>query len=156
MTVHGRPPITPSWFHDQAYHRDAGHDAMQAAFLDFLRDRPVVAIPRGAIIHREVEAERPLHRLGQIVSYVDAIEVLTIGLTTIVSLFEIKPRIETVFGIVRQAKSMLELAEADIPGDVHVCHVVVRADDPMLSALRAYWPNVWAWGATFESVGEDD
>jgi hypothetical protein len=152
MTIGGLPPLTPSGAHDQAYKRDRGHDAMQAAFLDFLRSRPVAAVPKGAFVHREVEAERPLRRRGQVVAYVDAIEILTVNLTTVVSLFEIKPRIHTVFGIIRQAKSQLALAVSDIPADQHYCHIIVPASEPKLLELRAEWPLTWAWGVTFERV----
>ncbi len=143
--------ITPSGFHDAAYRRDAGHDAMQQAFLVFLRARPISAVPAGAIVHREVEGEFPLYRRGQIVAYADAAETLTVNLTTTLSLFEIKPRIETVYGIVRQAKALESLAKA-IQADFHVCHVVVPATDPLIGAMRAEWPRVWAWGISFEPV----
>lgn len=149
-------PSTPSRAHEDAWRRDAGHDAMQETFLAFLRSRPIAAIPEGAIVHRTVEAELPLHRNGRIVSFVDAAEILTINLTTIVSLFELKPRIDTVFGIVRQAKMMLELAQAEIQADQHYCHVVVPAGDPLIAALRQHWERVWAWGATFEPAEESD
>jgi len=149
----GNFPPTPSRFHDDAWRRDRGHDSMQAEFLDFLRGRPLV-IPVGALIHRDVEAEKPLYLRGQIVSYVDCCEILTINLTVFVSLFEIKPRIDTVFGIVRQLKSALDIAKRSIPGDLYFCHVVVPASDPKLDDLRAEWPRVWAWGATFDQVGE--
>lgn len=151
---HRRTP-SPSRFHDQAYRRDAGHDAMQAAFLDFLRSRPVVIVPMGAFIHREVEAERALRKDGDIVSYVDAIEIVTVNFTTVANLFEMKPRIHTVFGILRQAKAILELAKQDIIADQHHCHVVVPAKDPLIGVLRQHWPLVWAWGATFEPTGAD-
>lgn len=140
-------PITPSAAHNEAYHRDAGHDAMQAEFLKFLRARPILAIPANAIVHRVVEAEMPILRRGQIVAYADAAEILTVNLLTTVSLFEIKPRIHTVFGVVRQAKALLELARASIPSDLHVVHVVVPARDLKLADLRREWPNTWAWGA---------
>lgn len=125
---------------------------MQAEFLGFLRDRPTAMIPEGALVHRTVEAEMPLYRRGQIISYVDAAETLTINLTTTVSLFEIKPRIETVFGIIRQLKATLALAEQSIKADHHYCHAIVPHDDPHLTELRRWWPYVWAWGVTFEPI----
>ena len=143
-------PQPPSRYHDQAYRRDAGHDDLQQEFLDWMRSRPTALLPIGAPVHRHVEGEYALRRNGQIISFVDAIEILTVNLTRIVSLFEIKPRIETVFGIVRQAKALLDLAQTDIRADQHYCHVVVRAGDPMIPMLRKYWPHVWAWGETFE------
>jgi hypothetical protein len=141
----GEPHMTPSQFHDQAYRRDAGHDRLQADFLTFLRSRPFAGIPEGAIVHRTVEAEFPLRRRGEIVAYVDAVEILTVNLSTTASLFEVKPRIHTVFGIVRQAKAYEALAQGCIPADMHFCHVIVPAADPLLAALKSEWPRVWAW-----------
>lgn len=150
----GLHPLPPSRFHDQAYRRDAGHDVMQAEFLDWLRGRPMV-MPPNAAVHRHVEGEYALRRRGQIVSYVDAIEIVTVNLSAVANLFEIKPRIETVFGIVRQAKALLDLAQGDIRADQHYCHVVVKAGDPLLPELRKHWRHVWAWGARFEPIEDE-
>gem|GEM_PF-5239700 len=139
-------PRPPSAYHDQAFRRDADHDIMQQKFLAFLRQRPLAGIPYGAAVHREVEGERPIYRNGQAISFIDACEVVTINLTTVVNLFEIKPKIATVFGIIRQAKSQLALAKLFIPADHHYCHVVVPYNDPLISELKAEWPHVWAWG----------
>ena len=68
-----------------------------------------------------------------------------------VSLFEIKPQIDTPFGIVRQVKSYLELAAREWPdADQITAHVVVPHADPQLPDLRAEWPQTWAWGVSFE------
>lgn len=148
--THDFRPRPPSSFHNdrwQAVRAGSKHDAMQAELLVFLRSRPVVAIPDGAIVHRHVEGEYPLTRNGQIIAYTDAIDITTINLMRIVSLFEVKPKIETVFGIVRQAKALLSLAGQCISGDHYHCHIVVPHDDPALPDLRGEWPNTWAWGA---------
>lgn len=149
-------PSTPSGFHQRARQRGVTHDKMQAELLAFLRARPLAGIPLGAIVHRQVEGELPLTRRGQVVSFADAAEILTVNLATVVSLFEIKPRIDTVFGIVRQCKAMLALARACITGDQHYCHAVVPHDDPLIADLRAEWPLVWAWGVTFSPMTETD
>ena len=146
--------ITPSGFHDQAYRRDAGHDAMQQAFLDWLRTRPIANLPPRAAVHRHVEGEYPLWRNGQIVAYADAAEVLTVNLTVTLSLFEINPRIHTVFGVVRQAKALEALARS-VKADFRYCHIVVKAEDPLLADLRKEWPRVWAWGVIFEPMDAD-
>ncbi|NBV20343.1 MAG: hypothetical protein EBS11_27745 [Janthinobacterium sp.] len=93
-------------------------------------------------------------RRGSVVSFVDAVELLTVDFVTTCNIFEIKPRIATVFGIVRQAKAMLTLAESCIPAALYYCHVIVPHDDPMLADLRKEWPHTWAWGARFED-GEE-
>ena len=138
---------TPSGFHDEAYKRPRGHDAMQMEFLAFLRARPFgAAIPAGAMVHRDVEGERPFIRNGQVIAFADAFEMLTINLYQVASAFEIKPRIETVFGVVRQAKALLQVMRQTLRADQHWVHVVVPHDDPMLDELRKEWPHVWAWG----------
>lgn len=141
---------TPSGFHGSARGRPVSHDIMQRDFLAYLRAKPTVNIPDGVLSHRQVEGEYPLVRNGQVISFVDAIEILEIGVLSqelrTISLFEIKPVIDTVYGIVRQAKSQLQLAETLIPADVHVLHLIVPHDDPLLLEMRAEWPHTWAWG----------
>ena len=153
--VEGAKP--PSRFHDEAYRRDAGHDALQAEFLAFLRSRVVTFIPENSRVSREVEAEFPLkNRYGVVVSFADAAEILLVNFCCVVSLFEVKPRIETVFGIIRQAKATEALGLQNWPDAQVYCHVVVPASDPLIAALRHEWPRVWAWGATFEPVEAEE
>jgi hypothetical protein len=142
-------PRTPSGFHESARRRAAAcprHDAMQQEVLAFLRGRTIAGAPKGAFILHEVEAEKPFTRNGQVIAYADAMETIQVNLFRSVNVFEIKPRIETVFGILRQVKGLLELARKEVPGDMHFGHVVVPADDPRLAEMRAEWPNTWAWG----------
>ena len=122
---------------------------MQAEVLAYLRTRPLAGVPYGAIVDRHVEAEYAFVRNGQVVGFVDAIEIVTVNLTAVAHLFEIKPKIDTVFGIVRQAKAAEALAASCIPAQSHVCHVVVPHTDPLLPALRAEWQHTWAWGIEF-------
>lgn len=143
MTIH--PPKTPSGFHGDARRRTPSHDRMQTELLAFLRGRPYAALPTGAPVHRVVEAEYPLVRNGQVVAFLDAVEIVTIALSSTVNLFEIKPKIETVFGVIRQAKAGLVLAYSTIRADVLVYHIVVPWDDPLLGALRQEWPRTWGW-----------
>lgn len=133
---------------------------MQRDFLAFLRARPTAAVTPGAITSRLVEGEYELIRGGQVVSFVDAIEILDVGILSqslrTVTMFEIKPVIDTVYGIVRQAKAQLQLARLLIPANVHVLHVVVPHDDPLLGDLRVEWPNTWAWGLQFKPYEDLD
>lgn len=160
MTAHDKFfPKPPSAFHNAAWMKvraNPGHEIMQQQVLAFLRQRRIAGLAPGGAVYRDVEGEMPLVRRGQIVAYADAAEILQIDLTRIISLFEIKPAIETVFGIVRQAKALLELAKAALPADQHWCHIVVPAADPKLDDLRVEWPHVWAWGIQFERVGFSD
>ena len=168
MTEYRRPPIplspgaplTPSRAHDQAFKRDRGHDAIQREVVAFLRRRSLCAIPKGAILHRTVEAEMPIYRRGQIIAFADAAEILTVNLTVTASMFEVKPKIHTTFGIIRQAKTLLSLAKETIPADFHLCHIVVPASDPLFPDLRAQIEDdpaaeeirTWAWGAAFKDI----
>lgn len=153
-------PRTPSGYHDDARGRlrkEPKHDLMQAEVLKFLRGRVLAGIPEGAYVDRLVEGEYPIVRRGQVVAYADAIEIASVNLFRTISMFEIKPVIDTVFGIIRQAKALLQLASVTIPGEAYFCHVVVPAEDPLLPELRAEWPRTWAWGAKFEEkTGGDE
>lgn len=146
--------LTPSGFHDRAWRRAPKHDVMQREFLEFLRARPTLAVPPGVLSARQVEGEYPFVRNGQVISFADAIEIFDVGDLRTVSIFEIKPIIDSIYGIVRQAKAQLQLAETLLPANVHVLHLVVPHDDPALPDLRAEWPHTWAWGIEFPSSDE--
>jgi hypothetical protein len=121
--------LTPSGFHDRAWRRAPKHDDMQREFLEFLRARPTIIVPPNAISARQVEGEYPLVRNGQVISFVDAIEILDVGFCRTVTLFEIKPIIETVYGVVRQAKAQLELASNCFANATVTLNVVVPHDE---------------------------
>lgn len=150
-------PQTPSGLNEQARQRGPRHEAMQRSFMEFLRARRVtVGIPPGATVHRHVESELILDSNARIGGFVDCAEILSVsGASTIASLFEIKPVIDDVYGIVRQAKAILFHARRAIIADQHWCYVVVPADDPLIDDLRAEWPHVWAFGASFKPEDED-
>ena len=138
--------MTPSAAHNGAYQRDRGHDAMQMAFLKFLRTRPLSCLPASPLVHHQVEGELALSRRGQVVAFVDCAETITVGLSQSVNWYEIKPRIETVFGVVRQAKALEQLGHSlGYAKGPFAVHVVVPASDPKITDLKAEWPNVWAW-----------
>lgn len=137
--------LTPSCAHDEAFRRDAGHDSLQKEFLTFLRERRQVIFSGDLPIHRHVEAEYPFHRHGNIVAYADAVEILHVGPTKIVNIFEIKPKIHTVFGIVRQIKALVTLGYRDLAADICNGHIIVPAHDPKIGDLRDEWPHTWAW-----------
>ena len=141
-------PLTPSRAHDQAFKRDAGHDALQQEVLAFLRGRSL-AQSGATIISRTVEAEMPFRKRGQIVAYADIGEIIDTPLCRIVNIYEIKPRIETVFGIVRQAKVLADLVQ-DIEADQRYVNVVVPHTDPLGPALLREWPRTWAWRRDFD------
>ena len=146
-------PKPPSKFHEDRGRGKSSwrHDKMQAELLAFLRARSIAGLPANAVINREVEAEYPLTKRGQVVSFVDAIEVLDVNLLRFVSAFEVKPEIDSPCAIVRQAKSSAELLRHQIKFIAHLdYHLVCDANDPKLADLRAEWPHVWAWGVVFD------
>ena len=152
------PARTPSSFHNdkwQVARKHPNHDRLQMDVLAHLRTRPIAGVRPMDIVVREVEGEYPIVRRGQVIGYADAIESLPVNGVRVVSLFELTPVIETVFGIVRQAKALLQLAVTSIEADQHYCHVVVPAGDPLLAGLRAEWPHTWAWGATVQEQPHD-
>lgn len=122
---------------------------MQAEVLEHLRTRPMVGIPEGVPVHREVVGEWPIYRRNQIVSFVDAVEIVTIGLEKHIYAFEVKPVIDTVFGIVRQLKAMDALIATEVRPKFRVVFAVAHWDDPSLADLRKEWPQTWAWGIQF-------
>jgi len=149
--------LTPSGFHDEKWRQNRAlptHDEMQRDFLTFLRARSIIV--SGALVTREVIPEYEFVRKGRIVAFADAVEIVDVDFMRTVNIYEIKPIIETVFGIVRQCKALFQLARELIPGNVQVVHAVVPFNDPLLDALRVEWPAAWGWGATFKPVTEDD
>lgn len=126
---------------------------MQAEVLAHLRNRPLVGIPDVTPVHRDVIGEWPIHRAdGQVIAFVDAVEIVTVGLEQHVYAFEIKPVIDTAFGIVRQLKAIEALIASRIRPKFQTVFAVVRWDDPKLGILRKEWPATWAWGIQFQAV----
>jgi hypothetical protein len=151
-------PRTPSGWHNDAWKRlraTPKHDVMQRDVLTYLRGRKLVGLPDGAFVDRMIEGEYPIVLRGNIVAYVDAIEIFSVDLRRQVHAFEIKPVIETTFGIVRQIKHTMQLLRQVIPDAMHFGHLVVPAVDPLLSELRMEWPQTWAWGFGTDENADD-
>ncbi len=148
--------MTPSGWHDQAWRREAKHEAMQRELLAFLRSRSIAGLPETPLVRRTVEGEYLITIGRNIVGFADAVEILNIRLQTTVSLFEVKPRIDDLFAIVRQAKALLQLAKRAIPAEFHYCHLIVPHDDHKLAYLRREWPHTWAWGIQFPALEDDE
>lgn len=145
-------PRTTSKFHSEAREKlrsHPKHDTMQREVLEFLRTRKLGGLEHQNFVTKIVEGEYPLIWRGQVVSFADGIEILTVNFRTTVTIFEIKPIIDTVCGILRQVKAQLVLAQTAVPGDEHIGIIVVPASDPLLAELRAEWPHTWAWGIKF-------
>lgn len=138
----------PSRWYSSGRDRGPTHDQMQAELLSFLRSRKIwtPSCKPAISIDRVVEGEYAFTRRGQVIAFADAIEILTIDLFKVVNLFEVKPKIESVFAVVRQATALLELAKSSIQADLHYCNIVVPAADPLLPGLRVEWQHAWGWG----------
>jgi hypothetical protein len=128
---------------------------MQQEVLAFLRSRKPAGLPDTDIIDRLVEGEFPLFKRGQVVSFVDAIEILEIRLKRFVSAFEIKPVIVSPTAVIRQVKSQLALIRSNLKPTRCDIHIVVPATDPLLPELRAEWPQTWAWGFKLDQEVDD-
>lgn len=151
-------PRTPSAWHDQAWKRQRAtpkHDVIQRDVLTFLRGRRLAGIPEGAWVDRMVEGEYAIVLRGNIVAYVDAIDIFSVNMLRQVHAFEIKPAIDTAFGIVRQIKHTMHLLEQAIPNAMHFGHLVVPVEDPLLAELRTEWPQTWAWGFKTDESADD-
>jgi hypothetical protein len=120
---------------------------MQTELLSFLRSRKIWTPSSKTVvpIDRVVEGEYAFTRRGEVVAFADAIEILTIDLFKVVNLFEVKPKIESVFSAMRQAAALLELAKSSIRADLHYCNIVVPATDQLLPQLRIEWLHAWGW-----------
>jgi hypothetical protein len=137
----------PSRWYSSGCDRGKTHDQMQTELLSFLRSRKIWTPSSKTVvaIDRVVEGEYAFTRRGEVVAFADAIEILTIDLFKVVNLFEVKPKIESVFAVIRQATALLELAKSSMMADLHYCNIVVPAADPLLPELRVEWPHAWGW-----------
>lgn len=156
--------LTPSGWHDDASNRDAGHDELQAAVYRWLvkcgpKFKRFMRCNKPSEYHREgVEIEAPLLLKGSVLCFTDVCA--TFRHTPdrgrdeyLLEIFEIKPRISSVGGVIRQCKHMAILANRWRPrdSDYHIPQVIVRAvvpyDDPKISLLSEMYGAslVWAW-----------
>jgi len=156
--------MTPSGWHDDTRSRDAGHDEMQLAVLRKLKSREPEPIPgrfNEVYKFRGVYAEFPFYLNGQIIAFADVCEVFRTdkaGYGGYYELFyvayEIKPRILSVGGVIRQAlalDSAIERAKQGRQSTANQCRVipVVPAHDPKIDLLREmYNGSIWAWGSS--------
>lgn len=147
--------MTPSQWHDDARNRDAGHDDMQIAIFDYLRDLPA---EREAGVRQGVWFEHPFARDGRVVAWADILEVWDpkpVASGTYPKpkqryvIFEVKPKIYSVGAVIRQCEA-LEIAisatfraRTDGGPDIKVMPIV-KHDDPKLSALRHVYHAI-AW-----------
>lgn len=139
--------MTPSGWHDDARNRDAGHDEMQIAVFDWVKDHS------RAFGHVETEFEMPLYHRGQIIAWCDIGQrVFREGVAFPAHLFiwEIKPKIYSVGAVVRQCIALQQAAEKACTNEARCLMAevkvfpVVMVDDPKLSMLRhVFHAHTW-------------
>ena len=144
--------MTPSGWHDDAKNRDAGHDEMQIAVFDYLRDHQDEQreIAGEVYVRCGVHFEYPLMRDGKILAWADVAAIWEAKNASYpediyIEIFEIKPTIYSVGAVVRQCIALEYAAvrcgqydrksgrrQSVLAGVIPV----VRVDDPKLDVLR--------------------
>jgi len=127
--------LTPSGWHDAARRRDAGHDAMQHLVWRVLQDG-VGDVTDGYVL-RDVVAEFPIYVSGgpkRILAFADIARIwYHENGNCRLDLFEIKPRIDTIGGILRQCETL----QAMTRGTPRVTQIIcVWKSDPKLAMLQ--------------------
>jgi len=146
--------MTPSQWHDDVRNRDAGHDAMQIAVFDYLRDMPTGPSPFYECNGYErtgVYFEMPFRGGGHILAWGDVVEVWQQIVTPHEGysytkkkyvVWEIKPKIYSVGAVVRQCVALEDIAKSALmtdrgPTQYDVLIIpAVTSDDPKLGELR--------------------
>jgi hypothetical protein len=155
---------SPSGWHDNAMRRDAGHDAMQLAVLDYLQDLDFLQnqydLSRESRFHytRSTQMEYPLVVRGKPVAFADIITIHNkyadnkLVLSSY-EIYEIKPIIHSIGAIIRQCTALELVGEQTLAdpcsreGARVAVNLVVKSTDPKLAALRqVYEPWTWTGG----------
>lgn len=163
---------TPGGWHDEARKRDAGHDEMQLAVYRFLltQRRPYTTDEVGAsvfstvfefpigpvgsrVVRDRIATERTSYgdedRPAKISAFADIAELYGPpgrGCWDYAVLYEVKPKIETIGGIVRQCRALRQAFEASFPKAQCAVIVVIPRDDPLLKSLMEI-QSCYAWDA---------
>jgi hypothetical protein len=140
---------SPSDWHDDTTGRDAGHDAMQLDLWRFLNHQRVERKEfsnSGQII--DCQAEVPIidPRSGRVLAFAD------IGVQhrhpvtgeEYWRFMELKPRIYSCGGLIRQCRAIQIAAERGGLGSCRVTAVVFK-NDPKIEMLREMYPDVMGW-----------
>jgi hypothetical protein len=140
---------SPSGWHDDTTGRDAGHDAMQMSVWRFLNNHRIERTAfanAGQVI--SCAAEMPIiePRSGRILAFADlGVEhrhpETGVGYWRFV---EIKPRIYSCGGLIRQCRAIAVAADRAGLGDCRVTALVYK-DDPKIEMLREMYPDVLGW-----------
>jgi hypothetical protein len=149
---------TPSGWHDDAYkYNEPGHDELQMAVYNWLADREIGGLRLGdqegpRLLRQRVVFEFPMIRPARrgrngsaerLIGFADIAELFGYscdGDFDRAVLFEIKPEIRTIAGIVRQCVAYNVAFQAAFPHAACKIFPVVPSNDPKISDLRTVMP----------------
>ena len=152
--------MTPSGWHDATNDRDAGHDDMQLAVYQWAKSHPegrrIDLEKYGIFEHVSVEVEYPFASRKNIVAFADVCEVwrsVEVNYQRFYQYyyvaFEIKPRIRSVGGLIRQCVALAHhIGNEHHPNQKPPLRVVIPAvphDDAKLATLRKLYDPVMPW-----------
>jgi len=154
--------MTPSGWENDTRGRDAGHDELQLTIWRYLNKRP--AAPRhtkndGTFNRIAVTIEHPFMVKGIPIAFADVCEVFRSDKVPYDGYwsyryvaYEIKPRIYSVGGIIRQCLALEVAIERSGPtmangkkAEAFVVPVVLRSDPKVEMLKEMYSGNVWTW-----------
>jgi len=134
---------SPSGWHDYGSAHDAGHDEMQLDVYRFYEKLVGEQIGAGKLLYVVAEAPIVDDKSGRLIAFAD------IGLRVEAPagqprwhMLELKPRIYTCGGLIRQCKALVQIIErlSDIH---HRVTAVVYDDDPKLAMLKELYSDVY-------------
>lgn len=159
--------MTPSGWHNDAHGRDAGHDEMQISVWRAFREstKTTRTLKNGAYSRTEVGFEFEFVVDNKVIGFADVCEVFEkdeapIDPVRVVRrrpeflymVYEIKPRISSVGGLVRQCTAIRHMVWGFRPykdsysSPKCIVTPVVYADDPKIDLLREVYPGeILAW-----------
>lgn len=154
--------MTPSGWHDDARHRDAGHDDVHVGVWRHLRDRENASYQwkspktgnRIAYPRVSIEFEKAFGEHDRIFCFADISEHYRCADGVLIIAYEIKPRIESVGALVRQCAALRLSIEASYrresaswgAGPDVLVRPVVPFGDPKIAMLREVMGSVvLAW-----------
>jgi len=154
--------MTPSGWENDTRGRDAGHDELQLTLWRYLKKRPTEPIQTkndGTFSRVSVTVEHPFMVKGIPIAFADVCEVFRSDQVTYDNYwnyryvaYEIKPRIYSVGGIIRQCMALEVAIERSGPTrasgkkpEAVVVPVVLRSDPKAEMLKEMYGPNVWTW-----------
>lgn len=158
--------MSPSQAHDEAYQRSPAHDAMQVDFYKYMEslfEIRIVTVEQddGRVFEYKadfIEAEASFIVNNAIIGFADIVQVLVSKDTDVrlIEIYELKPSIDTIGGLVRQCKVLHHQAERFFLKKRQIRVIpVVPYDDPALPDFWLLWGHLVAkWDVKAKRVHE--